>query len=122
MFTQVLCFSNACSGYGPSSFNRKNSCFPNDEHAPITFLVGLDLSVETYPKDSVTDPKAYLEAIAAFLPGDAVTIFTPDDTHFEIALAAIQRGEYVESSFSSRWTVLIDHRLMSLASVKEFRT
>jgi D-galacturonate reductase len=53
----------------------------------------LDLSVETYPKDSVTDPKAYLEAIAAFLPGDAVTIFTPDDTHFEIALAAIQRGE-----------------------------
>ena len=59
---------------------------------PITFREGLDLSVETYPKDNVTDPKAYLEAIQAFLPGDAVTIFTPDDTHFEIALAAIQRG------------------------------
>ena len=82
----------------------------------------MDLSVETYPKDSVTDPKAYLEAIAAFLPGDAVTIFTPDDTHFEIALAAIQRGEYVESSSSSLWTVLIDPRLMSLASIKMFRT
>jgi predicted dehydrogenase len=76
----------------PSAEKTKN-CFPVDEHAPITFLAGLDLSVETYPKDSVTDPKAYLEAIAAFLPGDAVTIFTPDDTHFEIALAAIQRGE-----------------------------
>lgn len=56
----------------------------------------MDLSVETYPKDNVTDPKAYLEAIQAFLPGDAVTIFTPDDTHFEIALAAIQRGELLD--------------------------
>lgn len=60
----------------------------------ICFLTsGLDLSVETFPADNVTDPKAYLTAIKAFLPGDAVTIFTPDDTHFEIALAAIERGE-----------------------------
>jgi hypothetical protein len=49
--------------------------------------------VETFPADNVTDPKAYLTAIKSFLPGDAVTIFTPDDTHFEIALAAIERGE-----------------------------
>lgn len=49
--------------------------------------------METFPADNVTDPKAYLTAIKAFLPGDAVTIFTPDDTHFEIALAAIERGE-----------------------------
>jgi Oxidoreductase family, NAD-binding Rossmann fold len=38
------------------------------------------------------DPKAYLTAIDAFDAGDACTIFTPDDTHFAIALAAVQRG------------------------------
>lgn len=61
----------------------------------VYFLLGLDLSCDTYPKDNVTDPKSYLTAIQAFLPGDAVTIFTPDDTHFEIALAAIERGNTI---------------------------
>jgi len=28
-------------------------------------------------------------------PADAVTIFTPDDTHFNIALEAIRRGLHV---------------------------
>ena len=50
--------------------------------------------MDTYPPDNITDPKAFLTAIQAFNPGDAVTIFTPDDTHFEIALAAINRGKY----------------------------
>ena len=29
------------------------------------------------------------------MPGDAVTVFTPDDTHFAIAKEAIQRGLHV---------------------------
>ena len=33
-----------------------------------------------------------MTAIDAFDAGDACTIFTPDDTHFAIALAAVQRG------------------------------
>ena len=57
------------------------------------YFLGLDLTVDTYPPDNITDPKAFLTAIQAFNPGDAVTIFTPDDTHFEIALAAINRGK-----------------------------
>ena len=50
--------------------------------------------MDTFPEDHITDGKAYLTAFEAFQPGDAVTIFTPDDTHFEIALAAINKGIY----------------------------
>lgn len=56
---------------------------------------GLDLQLETFPSDSSTDPAAYLTALDSFQPGDAVTIFTPDDTHFDIALAAVERGLHV---------------------------
>lgn len=56
---------------------------------------GLDLQLETFPEDSRVDPQSFKDAIKAFHPGDAVTIFTPDDTHFEIALAAIEHGLHV---------------------------
>lgn len=56
---------------------------------------GLDLSVQTFPADDAVDPTSYLQAIEAFHPGDVVTIFTPDDTHFDIALACIRRGLHV---------------------------
>eukprot|EP00953_Heterococcus_sp_UTEX-ZZ885_P021389 11934-Heterococcus_DN1.PRE.1 len=52
----------------------------------------MDLTMDCWPEDGKTDPKAYLTAIDAFDAGDACTIFTPDDTHFAIALAAVQRG------------------------------
>jgi len=37
----------------------------------------------------------YLKALDSFSKGDACIIFTPDDTHFAIALAAIERGLHV---------------------------
>ena len=56
---------------------------------------GIDPSrVETWPADDVVDPKAYLAACAAFEPGDVAIIFTPDDTHFEIAEACLSRGAH----------------------------
>ena len=55
----------------------------------------MDLRCECFPDDGVIDRKAYLKALNAFKPGDAVTIFTPDDTHFDIALAAIEKGMHV---------------------------
>nr|KAJ3420722.1 hypothetical protein HK105_005332 [Polyrhizophydium stewartii] len=56
----------------------------------------MDVSVDMLPADSVDRaPDAYKAAIDAMSPGDAVTIFTPDDTHFEIALHAIRRGLHV---------------------------
>ncbi|MCB9383636.1 MAG: Gfo/Idh/MocA family oxidoreductase [Bryobacterales bacterium] len=57
---------------------------------------GLDVSFESYPSDAVErDPDAYLTALDAMQPGDLVTIFTPDDTHFPIAMAAVERGLHV---------------------------
>ncbi len=56
---------------------------------------GLDLTLETFPADGVMDYKAYESALETFQPGQAVTIFTPDDTHFDIALACVKRGLHV---------------------------
>ena len=55
----------------------------------------MDLSCRTFPADGTVDRQAYLAALDTFQPGDAVTIFTPDDTHCKIALAAIERGLHV---------------------------
>jgi D-galacturonate reductase len=41
------------------------------------------------------DPAAFRAALDTMSAGDAVTIFTPDDTHFEIAMAAVERGCHV---------------------------
>ncbi|KAI5298951.1 hypothetical protein KEM55_002746, partial [Ascosphaera atra] len=56
---------------------------------------GLDVSFTSYPSDSQVDPEAYKAAIDALAPGSAITIFTPDNTHYPIALYAIQRKIHV---------------------------
>jgi D-galacturonate reductase len=50
---------------------------------------------ESFPADDQVDPKAFGKAIESMRKGDAVTIVTPDETHFEIAKAAIQHGLHV---------------------------
>ncbi|CAM9446486.1 unnamed protein product [Phaeothamnion confervicola] len=55
----------------------------------------LDMSVECWPPDTEIDPLAYEKALDAFQAGDAATVFTPDDTHFDIAMAAVKRGIHV---------------------------
>jgi D-galacturonate reductase len=53
----------------------------------------LDISFQSFPDDHVgRDPKAYLAAMDGLKPGDIVTVFTPDDTHFAIAMEAVERG------------------------------
>jgi D-galacturonate reductase len=66
-------------------------------HKALNEYYGLDTSViKTYPPDDVQrDNKAYIHARDALKPGDMVCIFTPDDTHFEITMAAIERGLHV---------------------------
>ncbi len=57
---------------------------------------GFDLRMDTFPNDEVaSDPTAYQAALKQLAPGSAVIIFTPDNSHFEIALAAIQAGCHV---------------------------
>jgi len=55
----------------------------------------MDLTCDTYPSDDTVDPKAYVQAISTYQPGDIAIIFTPDDTHYEIAMACIQQGMHV---------------------------
>jgi D-galacturonate reductase len=56
---------------------------------------GLDTQCDTYPGDDVVDPLAYRTAISTFKRGDCAIIFTPDDTHHDIALACIRQGLHV---------------------------
>lgn len=55
----------------------------------------LDTSFDSYPANDVRDGDAYKTAIDALSPGDAITIFTPDTTHFPIAMYAIVRKIHV---------------------------
>lgn len=65
------------------------------QHAIGDVYEGLCLDLQSFPNDDEVDPLAYQKALYQFIPGDAVIIFTPDDTHFDIALAAIERGLHV---------------------------
>jgi len=65
------------------------------KHALADVYTDMDISCETAPADDAVDRTAYLSSIKSFKRGDAVTIFTPDDTHFKIALAAIEHGLHV---------------------------
>ncbi|KAI8811386.1 hypothetical protein BJ742DRAFT_769317 [Cladochytrium replicatum] len=57
---------------------------------------GLDTSVDLFPPDDVErDAEAYKEVMDGMEPGDAVIVFTPDDTHYEICFYAIQKGLHV---------------------------
>nr|OQO16119.1 hypothetical protein B0A51_16493 [Rachicladosporium sp. CCFEE 5018] len=56
---------------------------------------GLDTSFDSFPGNEERDPEAYKTAIDALSPGDAITIFTPDPTHYPIALYAIQKKIHV---------------------------
>ena len=55
----------------------------------------MDCSFKSFPADDKIDPEAYKTAIDTLKPGDAITIFTPDPTHFPIAMYAIEKGIHV---------------------------
>ncbi|EJF66619.1 D-galacturonic acid reductase [Dichomitus squalens] len=55
----------------------------------------LDVSFDAYPEGDSVNAEAYKEAIDKLSPGDAVIIFTPDSTHYPIALYAIEHGLHV---------------------------
>ena len=70
---------------------------------------------DTFPEDTEIDPKAYIKALDSFRKGDAVTIFTPDDTHCEIALAAVERGLHVLVTKPVVKTLSEHHKLFAAA-------
>lgn len=56
----------------------------------------MDPRFDSFPADDIEqDPKAYRQALDKMSPGDVVTVFTPDDTHFRIAMDAVDHGCHV---------------------------
>eukprot|EP00898_Chlorokybus_atmophyticus_P008948 jgi/Chlat1/9054/Chrsp94S08355 len=56
----------------------------------------IDDRMETLPDDDVAfEPTAYRRAMKTMNKGDVVIIFTPDDTHFDITMAAIEYGDLI---------------------------
>lgn len=74
---------------------RKHISAAIGERYSGTFTSPEDLSFSSFPDDATVDPEAYLEAITNMPKGSAVLIFTPDDTHFDIALRSVQLGHHV---------------------------
>ena len=77
----------------------------------------MDLTCETFPADDAVDSKAYLTALSRFKPGDAITIFTPDDTHFDIAMEAVRRGLHVLCTKPVVKTIA-EHRALASAALE----
>ncbi|KAJ7169580.1 hypothetical protein C8R46DRAFT_1349611 [Mycena filopes] len=69
------------------SFVTPNSPIPPDIYPNISF--------DEFPEQGKVDPEAYKTAIDKLSPGDAAIIFTPDSTHYPIAMYAMERGIHV---------------------------
>ena len=73
----------------------------------------MDVSFDSFPDDNTSDPDAYKTAIDALPPGSAITIFTPDTTHYPIAKYAIEHKHHV--LITKPATKLLSHHLDLLA-------
>jgi len=78
----------------------------------------MDLTCETFPGDYEVNPKSYVNASASCKPGDVAVIFTPDDTHFDIALECINKGMHVMVTKPIVQT-LKDHKILAEAAKKK---
>ena len=78
---------------------------------------GLSIDFESFPSDTTArDTTAYQAALAQLSPGDVVTVFTPDDTHFEIAKSAIKLGCHVLVAKPIVKTLAEHDKLLALAA------
>jgi D-galacturonate reductase len=76
------------AGRNAQRFSLINEHFENNLKGTYPLL---DVSFESYPKEGKSD-EAYKEALADMKKGSAVLIFTPDDTHFQIAKDSLEAG------------------------------
>ena len=76
------------AGRNPERFELIKDHFQNNMQGVYP---SLDVTFEGFPKTTKSDT-AYKEAIDSMKKGSAVLIFTPDDTHFEIAKYALEKG------------------------------
>ncbi|KAI9007725.1 hypothetical protein DFJ74DRAFT_688876 [Hyaloraphidium curvatum] len=75
---------------------KKNAAIREHLRSVVAQYRDLDPTVEQFPSDDTeSNTKAYQAAMDAMKPGDAVSIFTPDEVHFEQCLYAIRKGLHV---------------------------
>jgi len=76
----------------------------------------MPIDFQSFPADNVEyDPRSFIAALDTMKKGDFVTIFTPDDTHFEITKEAIIRGLHVLITKPSVKTLKEQQELVDLA-------
>eukprot|EP01006_Ploeotia_vitrea_P014096 TRINITY_DN37486_c0_g1_i1.p1 TRINITY_DN37486_c0_g1~~TRINITY_DN37486_c0_g1_i1.p1 ORF type:complete len:425 (+),score=57.49 TRINITY_DN37486_c0_g1_i1:41-1315(+) len=77
----------------------------------------MNCDIKTFPADDVEfDTKAYQTAIKELPKGSMCTIFTPDNTHFEIAEFAIENGIHVLLAKPAVKTLADLHKLAEKAA------
>ena len=54
-----------------------------------------DMAMDTFPAATESDAHAYRAALTVLPRGSAVTVFTPDDTHYDIAMECVAAGMHV---------------------------
>ncbi|KAH8835329.1 hypothetical protein DL96DRAFT_1730358 [Flagelloscypha sp. PMI_526] len=77
----------------------------------------MDLSFDAFPAEDQVDPDAYKTAIDKMSPGEAVIVFTPDTTHYPIALYALNHGLHV--LITKPATKLLEHHKELIKIAKE---
>jgi D-galacturonate reductase len=78
---------------------------------------GLETGFQSFPADDIgCDPEAWLKALEKLSAGDVVTVFTPDDTHHAIALAALRKGCHVLVAKPIVQTLAHHHELIEAAA------
>jgi D-galacturonate reductase len=66
------------------------------EHCIGSVYRDMDLSFDSFPADDIgRNPVAYRAALNQMTEGDICIVFTPDDTHFRIAVDAVKHGCHV---------------------------
>nr|VFJ63289.1 MAG: hypothetical protein BECKFW1821A_GA0114235_11455 [Candidatus Kentron sp. FW]VFJ68945.1 MAG: hypothetical protein BECKFW1821B_GA0114236_11565 [Candidatus Kentron sp. FW] len=64
------------------------------DHMALVYR-NLDVEMETWPEDHEYDETACRQSLASLEPGNAVIVVTPDDTHFSVALEAIDAARAI---------------------------
>jgi len=77
----------------------------------------IDVTFEGFPKNNISGT-AYKEAIDSMKKGSAVLVFTPDDTHFDIAKYALESGMHTLVAKPLVKTVKEHKQLAQLANEK----
>ena len=79
----------------------------------------LSTEFESFPEDDCErDTEAYIKAMDELSPGDCVFVFTPDNMHFKIGMAAVERGLHVLIAKPIVQTVA-DHKALMEAGNKK---